>query len=162
MRLFVTLLQIDWKEAALLPIGELVASIKATPRDQSVAPPQEHTIFNTALVLQAGLRVLALTAEERKKVAFPPKSFPNDPEELKIAQKNWAEVLESGKEQASHHQQLAAMESVSLAITQISQQGYLDYAEGVLMSWTGWTDKRESCRVEKTSPALPLDTAQPK
>ena len=46
-------------------IGELTDAIKATTRDAAVPEPQGRATFNSALLLQAGLRAFAEITRKR-------------------------------------------------------------------------------------------------
>lgn len=110
-------------------IGNLTDSIKETDRDLSVPLPENpRATFNTALLLQAGLRALLLV-EEREGIAEP-KIFDRDPEFLQKAQTNFLEVLRSGKN-ATDEQRESALESVDLAAKQLFEQGYKKLAVNV-------------------------------
>src|SRR5262245_53290628 len=80
---------------AKLRAGEIAREITASTRDASTPEPSGEDIFNTGLLLQAGLRAL-LPVGERQGVALPGTSSPSDPQELVVAQENYKAVFESG------------------------------------------------------------------
>ena len=110
-----------YSDVAKEVIGNLTDAIKATPRDTSVPEPQGRATFNTALLLQAGLRAL-LPVGEREGIALP-RIFPNDAQELQNAQRNYAAVFESGKG-ATPEQGEVAFKAIELAAKQLDEQGY--------------------------------------
>jgi hypothetical protein len=75
----------------------IAREISGSERDTSVSAPSWDTIFNTGLLLQAGLRAL-LPVQERQGVAVPGVASPSDPAELIKAQENYKAVFESGTE----------------------------------------------------------------
>src|SRR5262249_42566986 len=80
---------------AKLRAGEIAREIGASGRDGSVPEPSRDDIFNTGLLLQAGLRAL-LPVQERQGIALPGTPSPSDPSELTAAQENYKAVFESG------------------------------------------------------------------
>jgi hypothetical protein len=123
-------------ETAKQVIGELTDAITATPRNEAVPEPQGRATFNTALLLQAGLRIL-MPVEEREGVALP-KIFPNDPPELQFAQNTYADVFKSGCE-ASEKQRVIGILSLQKAAENLAAQGFEAYASTV----TAWLDTQE-------------------
>lgn len=109
-------------------IGELTDSIRATHRDAGVSEPQGRQTFNSALLLQAGLRAL-LPVSERQGVALP-KIFPKDPPALQAAQRNYAEVFASAQE-ATPEQRAAGLNAVLLAARELADQGYERLADAI-------------------------------
>src|SRR5262245_14802254 len=79
---------------ARLRAGEIAREIAASGRDASVPEPSRDDIFNTGLLLQAGLRAL-LPVQERQGIALPGTPSPSDPIELIAAQENYKAVFES-------------------------------------------------------------------
>src|SRR5262245_41938481 len=80
---------------AKLRAGEIAREIAGSERDPSVPEPSRDDIFNTGLLLQAGLRAL-LPVQERQGVALPGTPSPKDPPELTMTQENYRAVFESG------------------------------------------------------------------
>jgi hypothetical protein len=107
---------------ARLRAGEIAREIAASGRDASVPEPSRDDIFNTGLLLQAGLRAL-LPVGERQGIALPGTPSPSDPSELIAAQENYKAVFESGAE-ATPAQKAMAIKSVELAVQQLQKGGY--------------------------------------
>jgi hypothetical protein len=114
---------------AKLRIGELVRKIAEGRRDTSRPEPAHDELFNTGLLLQAGLRAL-LPVQERQGVALPGMSSPSDPRELILAQENYKAVFESGTA-ATPEQRATAIASAELAAQRLSRAGYTVLAAGV-------------------------------
>ena len=111
---------------AKLRAGEIVREIAASARDASIPEPSREDIFNTGLLLQAGLRAL-LPVEERQGVALPGTPSASDPQELVVAQENYKAVFESGA-QATPAQTATALKSIELATQQLRSAGYTSLA----------------------------------
>jgi hypothetical protein len=107
---------------AKLRAGEIARRIVASPRDASVPEPLWEEMFDSGLLLQAGLRAL-LPIKERQGVALPGPPSPGDPEELVVAQENYKAVFESGAE-ATPAQKATALKSIELATQQLRNAGY--------------------------------------
>jgi hypothetical protein len=107
---------------AKLRAGEIARRIVASPRDASVPEPSWEEMFDSGLLLQAGLRAL-LPIKERQGVALPGPPSPGDPEELVVAQENYKAVFESGAE-ATPAQKATALKSIELATQQLRNAGY--------------------------------------
>jgi hypothetical protein len=114
---------------AKLRAGEIVREITASARDASVPEPSRDDIFNTGLLLQAGLRAL-LPVEERQGVALPGMPSQSDPQELAVAQENYKAVFESGAP-ATPAQKATASKSIELATQQLRNAGYTSLAARV-------------------------------
>jgi hypothetical protein len=114
---------------AKLRAGEIVREITAGARDAAVPEPSREDIFNTGLLLQAGLRAL-LPVEERQGVALPGTPSPSDPQELVVAQENYKAVFESGAE-PTPSQKATALKSIELATQQLRNAGYTSLAARV-------------------------------
>jgi hypothetical protein len=108
------------------------ASIAASSRDTSVPEPSRDDIFNTGLLLQAGLRAL-LPVQERQGTALPGTPSPSDPSELIAAQENYKAVFESGAD-ATPAQKATAIKSIALAAQQLRKGGYTLLA-GKITDW---------------------------
>lgn len=117
---------------ARLRAGEIAREISASPRDPSVAEPSRDELFNTGLLLQAGLRAL-LPVQARQGVALPGTPSPHDPGDLIAAQENYKAVFESGGE-ATPTQRAAAFAALELATQQLRRGGYLVLA-GKVADW---------------------------
>lgn len=117
---------------ARLRAGEIAREISASPRDPSVAEPSRDELFNTGLLLQAGLRAL-LPVQARQGVALPGTPSPHDPGDLIAAQENYKAVFESGGE-ATPTQRAAAFAALELATQQLRRAGYLVLA-GKVADW---------------------------
>jgi len=115
---------------AKLRAGEIVREITGSGRDASRPEPAHDELFNTGLLLQAGLRAL-LPVQERRGVALPGASSPNDPKELILAQENYKAVFESGTE-ATPAQSATAIASIALATQQLERAGYTVLAKKVI------------------------------
>jgi hypothetical protein len=107
---------------AKLRAGEIARRIVASPRDASVPEPLWEEMFDSGLLLQAGLRAL-LPIKERQGVALPGPPSPGDPEGLVVAQENYKAVFESGAE-ATPAQKATALKSIELATQQLRNAGY--------------------------------------
>jgi hypothetical protein len=114
---------------AKLRVGEIVREITASARDASIPEPSREDLFNTGLLLQAGLRAL-LPVEERQGVALPGTPSQSDPQELVVAQENYKAVFESGAE-ATPVQKAIALKSIELATEQLQKGGYTSFAAAV-------------------------------
>jgi hypothetical protein len=117
---------------AKLRAGEIARRIVASPRDVSVPEPSWEEMFDTGLLLQAGLRAL-LPVEERQGVALPGTPSPSDPQELVVAQENYKAVFES-EAQATHAQKATALTSIELATQQLRNAGYTSLA-AIVSDW---------------------------
>jgi hypothetical protein len=117
---------------AKLRAGEIAREITASARDASIPEPSREDIFNTGLLLQAGLRAL-LPVGERQGVALPGTPSPSDPQELVVAQENYKAVFESGSP-ATPAQTATALKSIDLATQQLRNAGYTSLAVRV----NGW------------------------
>jgi len=115
---------------AKLRAGEIVREIVGSGRDASRPESAHNELFNTGLLLQAGLRAL-LPVQERQGVALPGAPSPNDPKELILAQENYKAAFESGAE-ATAAQRATAMASIELATQQLQRAGYTVLAEKVI------------------------------
>jgi hypothetical protein len=114
---------------AKLRAGEIVREITASARDASIPEPSREDIFNTGLLLQAGLRAL-LPVEQRQGVALPGTPSASDPQELVVAQENYKAVFESGAP-ATPAQKATALKSIELAAQQLRNAGYTSVAARV-------------------------------
>jgi hypothetical protein len=103
----------DPAATARLRAGEIAREIAASGRDASVPEPSRDDVFNTGLLLQAGLRAL-LPVRERQGIALPGTPSPSDPSELTVAQENYKTVFESGAD-AIPAQKATAIKSIELA-----------------------------------------------
>jgi hypothetical protein len=112
---------------ARLRAGEIAREIAASGRDASVPEPSRDDMFNTGLLLQAGLRAL-LPVREQQGIALPGTPSPSDPSELTAAQENYKAVFESGVE-ATPAQKATAIKSIELAAQQLRK--------GATRSWPG-------------------------
>ena len=112
---------------AKLRAGEIAREISATKRDRSVPKPSRDAVFNTGLLLQAGLRAL-LPVQERKDVALPGTPSSKDPIELVEAQENYKAVFASGAE-ATPAQRGVAFKAVELASRELASEGYKTFAK---------------------------------
>jgi hypothetical protein len=119
---------------AKLRAGEIAREISGSDRDTSVPEPSWDTIFNTGLLLQAGLRAL-LPIPERQGVALPGTPSPSDPIELIEAQENYKAVFESEVE-ATSGQKTIALKSIELASHQLEKEGYRRFSKTV-SDWIG-------------------------
>src|SRR5262245_17721948 len=117
---------------ARLRAGEIVREIAASPRDSSVAEPSRDEMFNTGLLLQAGLRAL-LPVQARQDIALPGTPSPHDPGDLIAAQENYKAVFESGGE-ATPAQRAAAIAALESATQQLQRAGYVVLA-GKVADW---------------------------
>jgi hypothetical protein len=115
---------------AKLRAGEIVREIVGSGRDASRPEPAHNELFNTGLLLQAGLRAL-LPVQERQGVALPGTPSSSDPRELILAQENYKAVFESGAE-ATPAQRATAMASIELATQQLERVGYAVLAKKVI------------------------------
>jgi hypothetical protein len=125
---------------AKLRAGEIVREISGSERDRSVPEPSWDTIFNTGLLLQAGLRAL-LPVQERQGVALPGVPSPNDPAELIEAQENYKAVFQSGIE-ATPAQKVIALQSIDLASKRLDSAGYRSFSRNV----SAWARTQELTR----------------
>jgi|SoiMethySBSTD1v2_1073268.scaffolds.fasta_scaffold1679310_2 hypothetical protein len=114
---------------AKLRAGEIAREIAASGRDASVPEPSRDDIFNTGLLLQAGLRAL-LPIQERQGIALPGTPSASDPSELIAAQENYKAVFESGAA-ATPAQRATAITSLELAAQQLQKGGYSLFAKKV-------------------------------
>jgi hypothetical protein len=119
---------------AKLRAGEIVRAISGSERDTSASEPSRDMIFNTGLLLQAGLRAL-LPVQKRQGVALPGTPSPNDPTELIDAQENYKAVFESGAD-ATPAQTATAIKSIELASRQLDKAGYIWFSK-VVSDWVG-------------------------
>jgi hypothetical protein len=116
--------------AAKLRAGEILREIVGSGRDASRPEPSHDALFNTGLLLQAGLRAL-MPVREREGIALPGTPSPNDPKELVLAQENYKAVFESGMA-ATPAQRATAMASIELATQQLERAGYAMLAKKVI------------------------------
>lgn len=107
---------------AKLRAGEIAREITGSQRDKSVPEPMRDDIFETGLLLQAGLRAL-LPIREREGVSLPGTPSPSDPKELTEAQENYKAVFASGAE-ATPAQRATALRSIELAAQRLEKAGY--------------------------------------
>jgi hypothetical protein len=114
---------------AKLRAGEVAREITGSARDPSVPEPSRDDMFNTGLLLQAGLRAL-LPVQERQGVALPGTPSPKDPPELITAQENYRAVFASGG-QATPAQRATAIRAIELAAQQLQRSGYALFARRV-------------------------------
>jgi hypothetical protein len=114
---------------AKLRAGEIAREIAGSERDPSVLEPSRDDMFNTGLLLQAGLRAL-LPVQERQGVALPGTPSPKDPPELTTAQENYRAVFESGG-QTTPAQRATAIRAIELAAQQLQRSGYPVFARRV-------------------------------
>lgn len=112
---------------ARLRAGEVNREIEASGRDLSVPQPPPTQVFNTGLLLQAGLRAL-VPVSERPGIALPGDPSPNDPPPLVEAQENYKAVFASGVE-ATPAQRAAALSAIRTAVQQLSSQGYTVFSQ---------------------------------
>jgi hypothetical protein len=117
---------------AKLRAGEIAREIAASGRDASVPEPSRDDMFNTGVLLQAGLRAL-LPVREQQGIALPGTPSPSDPSELTVAQENYKAVFESGVE-ATPAQKATAIKSIELAAQQLRKGGYTVLA-GKVTDW---------------------------
>ena len=117
---------------ARLRAGEIARESAASGRDASVPEPSRDDIFNTGLLLQAGLRAL-LPVQERQGIALPGTPSAGDPSELIAAQENYKAVFESGAD-ATPAQKATAIKSIELAAQQLRKGGYTLLA-GKVTDW---------------------------
>lgn len=115
---------------AKLLAGETLREIAGSRRDASRPEPAHDELFNTGLLLQAGLRAL-LPVTERQGVALPGAPSSNDPKELILAQENYKAVFESGMA-ATAAQRATAMASIELATQRLERAGYTVLAKKVI------------------------------
>ena len=125
---------------AKLRAGEIAREIRGSGRDASRPEPAQDEIFNTGLLLQAGLRAL-LPVQERQGVALPGTPSPNDPKELILAQENYKAVFESGTD-ATPEQRAIATASIDLAAQRLQKAGYTSLAKKAI----DWLQTAEPAR----------------
>jgi hypothetical protein len=114
---------------ARLRAGEVARDIAASGRTSSVPEPPQAAVFNTGLLLQAGLRAL-LPVSERQSVALPGNPSPSDPAPLIEAQENYKAVFASGAN-ATPIQKATALAAIRMAAQQISSQGYTAFSQKI-------------------------------
>jgi hypothetical protein len=114
---------------ARLRAGEIAHEIAASGRTSSVPEPPPAEVFNTGLLLQAGLRAL-LPVSERQGVALPGNPSPNDPAPLVEAQENYKAVFASGAN-ATPTQKATAFKSIRMAAQQLSSEGYTAFSQKI-------------------------------
>jgi hypothetical protein len=114
---------------AKLRAGEIAREITVSARDASIPEPSREEVFNTGLLLQAGLRAL-LPVQERQGVALPGTPSPTDPRELVVAQENYKAVFDAAAE-ATPAQKAMALKSIELVVQRLRTAGYLSLAERV-------------------------------
>lgn len=114
---------------AKLRAGEIARAIEASPRESSAPEPPRDAVFNSGLLLQAGLRAL-LPVQERQGVALPGTPSPKDPPELVEAQENYKAVFQSGTE-AMSEQKAIALKSIDSAAGQLQNSGYASLSKSV-------------------------------
>jgi hypothetical protein len=114
---------------AKLRAGEVAREITESGRDPGAPDVSSEAVFNTGLLLQAGLRAL-LPIEQRQDVALPGSPSTKDTRELVDAQQNYAAVFKSGAE-ATPPQREAALSAVRLAAQQLHAQGYQKLSKAI-------------------------------
>lgn len=114
---------------AKLRAGEIARFITSSPRDKAIPEPSHQDVFDTGLLLQAGLRAL-LPVGERQGVALPGSPSSSDPPELAEAQKNYQQVFESGA-MANADRKAIAVKSIGLAADRLGHYGYADLAKAI-------------------------------
>jgi hypothetical protein len=114
---------------ARLRVGEIVREIVASGRDPSASEPSQTDVFNTGLLLQAGLRAL-LPVSERRGVALPGSPSPSDPAPLVEAQENYKAVFESAAV-ATAAQRATALAALRTAAHQLSSEGYTTFSRKI-------------------------------
>jgi len=114
---------------AKLRAGEIAREISDSMRESSVPEPPRDAVFNTGLLLQAGVRAL-LPVNQRGDVALPGSPSPKDPIELTEAQENYKAVFASGAE-ASPAQKKTALKAIELASRQLLSEGYGLFSKAV-------------------------------
>jgi hypothetical protein len=114
---------------ARLRAGEIAHDIAASGRDSSVLEPPQAEVFNTGLLLQAGLRAL-LPVSERQGVALPGNPSPSNPAPLVEAQENYKAVFASGAD-ATPAQKATACAAIRMAAQQLSSQGYTAFSQKI-------------------------------
>jgi len=114
---------------AKLRAGEIAREIAGSQRDESVPEPARDDIFETGLLLQAGLRAL-LPIREREGISLPGTPSSRDPKELAEAQENYKAVFASGTE-ATATQRAIAIRSIELAVRRLEKAGYTSLARQV-------------------------------
>ena len=117
---------------AKLRAGEIAEGIAGSQRDESFPETARDDIFETGLLLQAGLRAL-LPIREREGVSLPGPPSPRDPKELTEAQENYKAVFASGAE-ATPTQKAIAVRSIELAVRRLEKAGYISLA-GQVTEW---------------------------
>jgi hypothetical protein len=122
-------LKFDPVAIAKLRAGEIAREISNSTREPSVPEPPRDAVFNTGLLLQAGVRAL-LPVNQRGEVALPGSASPKDPIELTEAQENYKAVFASGAE-ASPAQKKTALKAIELASRQLSSEGYGLFSKAV-------------------------------
>jgi len=115
---------------AKLRAGEIAREISASPRDPSIPEPSRDVVFDTGLLLQAGLRAL-LPVPERDGVALPGKASPRDPPALVEAQENYTTVFQSGRS-ATPAQTAIAVRAIDAAARQLREAGFEEFSHGVI------------------------------
>jgi hypothetical protein len=115
---------------AKLRAGEIAREISESPRDPSGPEPPRDAVFETGLLLQAGLRAL-LPVPERDGVALPGKASPRDPPALVEAQENYTTVFQSGRT-ATPEQTAIAVRAINSAARQLGQAGFEQFSRGVI------------------------------
>jgi hypothetical protein len=129
----------DPVSTATLRAGELTRAITGSPREESIVEPPREQVFETALLLQAGLRAL-LPVEQRHGVALPGAPASNDPPQLVEAQENYKSIFESGSE-ATPAQKAIAVNSIRAAARQLEQEGYVSLSQQII-KWLWASDHR--------------------
>jgi hypothetical protein len=114
---------------AKLRAGEIAEGIAGSQRDEAFPETARDDIFETGLLLQAGLRAL-LPIREREGVSLPGTPSPRDPKELTEAQENYKAVFASGAE-ATPTQKAIAVRSIELAVRRLEKAGYISLARQV-------------------------------
>ena len=114
---------------ARLRAGDIARDIAASERDSSVLEPLQAEVFNTGLLLQAGLRAL-LSVSERQDVALPGNPSPSDPALLVEAQENYKAVFASGMD-ATPAQKATALAAIRTAAQQLFSQGYTAFSQKI-------------------------------
>ena len=121
--------EFDPVTTARLRAGEIAREITSSKRDPSRPEPSQLEVFNTGLLLQAGLRAL-LPATARQGVALPGSPSSRDPKPLIEAQENYKAVFESGAD-ATATQKAIAFDAIRKAAKQLASEGYTELSRKV-------------------------------
>lgn len=115
---------------AKLRAGEIAREITASPRDPFLPAPSRDAVFDTGLLLQAGLRAL-LPIPERDGVALPGQPSQKDPPALVEAQENYKAVFQSGAS-ATPAQEAIAVRAIQAAARQLQEAGFTELSRAVV------------------------------